>query len=302
MERHEPKKHFNFSRLLSPEDQKHLEDTSRWRWISSMEGKMPRGISHPKHAKWIKTKGNTHAPALREIMLTLRGSAVFYFNKQYYMRRPGTVFLLDSHEWRDLKGVAHKNNFSCLWLQLYNRDDIAYNINSYDEKGRHSYQLPVRVKSDKSAALIMDAWDQCKTDPKDKMCRELLRAQIICAILEILGNTESEPVSNHSLVIASVQQYIKDHLGENLSLHSLARIAGYSPFFFHRLFVKHTRQTPVDYVQNARLGKAKELLKRNYTVRAVTETIGFTSPSYFNHFFKKRTRFTPREWRRKEIA
>jgi len=70
-----PSARFDFSRHLDSPVAPGLSDATRWRWISTLlpsEGKQTR---HARHAGWIRVHGNTHAPAHREVMLTLRGNA-----------------------------------------------------------------------------------------------------------------------------------------------------------------------------------------------------------------------------------
>jgi AraC family transcriptional regulator len=40
--------------------------------------------------------------------------------------------------------------------------------------------------------------------------------------------------------IKKVIEYIEDHLGEDLSLHQLSKLAGSSPYHFHRQFAAYS--------------------------------------------------------------
>ncbi len=291
---------FNFSQFLSAAEQCALARPEQWEWITPVDGsreahaaRTPAALAQ-KHRKWTTVKGNTHRPPHREVMLTLRGEAVYSINGEAYLRHPGTVILLDHHEARDLKGSAHKTGFTCLWLHLLNREHLTYYINSCDEKGRYTQPLPMRSRTGDAPRLMTEAWDHCLARNDEILGQTLLRSAIAATLLEILGNVE--PVSREShqeQVIHSIKEYIRHHLAENLSLHNLANIAGYSPFFFHRQFLRHTGQTPLQYVNAARLAKANELLARNYTVEATAAEIGFSSVSYFHQFYKKHLHRTP---------
>jgi len=230
-------------------------------------------------------------------MLMLRGSAVYFYEGRCYQRRPGDVFLLDRQEKRDLKGASYKTDFTCLWLYLHSPESLTYHVSACDVRRRYRHEIPVQTKTGESVGLIMSSWDRCRSEPGDDLCRGLLKAQVTAILLEVLGRgSMAAPADHHEQIIRSIQGYIKDHLAENLSLHSLARMAGYSPFFFHRLFKRQTGQTLVEYVNARRLDRALQLLKENYTVRAVAEAVGFSSTSYFNQFFKTRMRLTPAAW------
>lgn len=232
----------------------------------------------------------------------LRGRAVYSIDGKCYLRQPGTVILLDRHENRDLQGSSRKTAFSCLWVHLYNREYLTYYINSCDASGQYSHELPLRTKSGDSSKLILEAWDQCRANPLDSLARELLKSLVAATLLTILGTAEKGVSANHhERVVESLKEYIASHLGEDLSLAHLASLSGYSPFFLHRFFREHTGKTPVQYVNELRLARAVELLNQGYKVESVAESVGFSSLSYFNSFFKRHLGMPPGKWRRQEI-
>ena len=53
-----------------------------------------------------------------------------------------------------------------------------------------------------------------------------------------------------------VIDHIRDHLADELSLESLAAIAAFSPFHFHRIFRAMTGETLAAFVQRLRLERA----------------------------------------------
>jgi AraC-like DNA-binding protein len=306
-----PKPGFDFSRFLGPADRSALGDVAQWEWIEPFPGAdevpgnsrsslVPENLGR-RHKKWLRTRANTHSPPHREIMLTLRGAAVYSIDGTVVLRHPGTVILLDRHQTRDLKGSPIKTSFTCLWLHLFSSDYFTYHINSCNDKGRYTPELPMQTRSDPTTRLLMDAWDQCHSHPEDRLCRMLLRAQITTVLLEILGQRYSDaPEDHHRQVIQFVKQYIRQHLPEDLSLHSLANFAGYSPFFFHRLFLKHAGQTPVQFVNAVRFEQAAKLLNEGYTVAATAAAVGFSSLAYFHQFFRKHANCTPRQWAKRQ--
>lgn len=275
-----------------------VADASTWQWISTLRPSEVRPVTHARHARWAEVKGNTHAPAHREILLTLWGRAIYFFEGKIYFRTPGTVILLDRYERRDLKGSPLKRNFCCFWLQLHSRDRLTYYLNHCDSQGRHRHDPPIGIKTGEQVQVAMDAWDYCSARPEDAMGWSLLKSSATALLLEALGRPAPSPATRtQQQIIHSVLEYIGAHLAEKLSLHSLARVAGYSPFFFHRLFLRYTGQTPVAYIHGVRFVRAKELLLQGYTVEATAEAVGFSSTSYFTEFFKRHAGSSPSQWR-----
>lgn len=289
----------DFSRYLSRDEQRKLSDVAQWKWISTVGIHSQKSILHSSHQEWTKIKGNTYKPAHREVMLMLKGRAIYSLEGKCYLRQPGTVILLDRHECRDWKGSPEKNAFSCLWIHLYNQEYLTYYINSCDASGRYVHELPMRIQSGNASRLILEAWDHCRANPLDGLARDLLKSLITSTLLTILGTSDTTSSEDqHERVVESLKDYISDHLNADLSLTTLASLSGYSPFFLHRFFKEKTSKTPVQYVNDLRLARAVELLEKGYKVESVAEAVGFSSLSYFNTFFKRRLGLSPGKWRR----
>src|SRR5258708_32304072 len=96
-----------------------------------------------------------------------------------------------------------------------------------------------------------------------------------------------------------VLEYIDRHLDEQLELDSLAKVAAFSPFHFHRLFTAWFGETLGDYVRRRRLETAAMRLvaQPRLTVTQVALSVGFGSTEAFARAFKTRFGSTPTEWR-----
>lgn len=100
--------------------------------------------------------------------------------------------------------------------------------------------------------------------------------------------------------INAVIGYVRDHLTDDLSLDTLAQVAGFSPFHFHRLFTALTGETLSDLVTRLRLERAVHLLRATPTL-PLTEAAfqcGFSSASVFSRTFKRHYGFSARAWDR----
>ncbi len=286
-----------FSRLLSQQEADRLHDTRRWRWIASSGTERVRPCRHPAHERRMREiKANACRPAHREVRLMLNGESVYGFNDRIYRITPGTVLLFNHHEARGWQRAPHMRNFRALWLHFTDRDRINYHTHERDHEGRCRRAVLDQTTPLQSARRIMEVWDHCIAQPGDRMGWALLKSLLSATLLEILAT--AAPTlrhGRHQEIITSVETYIRTHPEDDLRLETLAAFAGYSPYFFHRLFLKHTGQTPRDYVNALRFERARRLLRQNYTVEAVAAAIGM-SASYFNRFFKQRMRHTPRRW------
>lgn len=98
-------------------------------------------------------------------------------------------------------------------------------------------------------------------------------------------------------------EYIHDHIGEDLSLASVAAQSGLSMFHFARMFKQATGLTPHQYILRARLKQARQLLvTTREPVADVAYRVGFYDQSHFTSHFKRAFGITPRSYRTQVIT
>ncbi len=88
--------------------------------------------------------------------------------------------------------------------------------------------------------------------------------------------------------INRVVDYIDSHLDDEHSLETLAGVAHFSPFHFHRIFRVLTGETINNYVKRIRLQKAGSMLLSDYQrpVSEVAALCGFNSTAVFCRAFR----------------
>jgi AraC family transcriptional regulator len=97
-----------------------------------------------------------------------------------------------------------------------------------------------------------------------------------------------------------VVNHIHQHINGDLSLHTLAKIASFSPFHFHRMFKAMMGETVNDYVKRIRVQKAAtKLLYSNLPVTEIAFDCGFSSVSTLSRAFKQHYGVSPSAYRRK---
>lgn len=92
--------------------------------------------------------------------------------------------------------------------------------------------------------------------------------------------------------------YIADHLHEDLSAFALAAHVGLGERQFRRRFKKLFGETPVRYVERARLEAARNLLVGSRTsIEAIAREVGFSSADVFTRAFERSFAVSPSEYR-----
>lgn len=98
--------------------------------------------------------------------------------------------------------------------------------------------------------------------------------------------------------IDKICSFIEQNLSEDLSLVRLADEFHFNPSYLSRLFKQERGVNLSDYMDELRIRKAKELLKREeLKIAEVGGLIGYEMPQSFTRFFKKWTGLTPQEYR-----
>ncbi len=97
-----------------------------------------------------------------------------------------------------------------------------------------------------------------------------------------------------------VVNYVREHLTDDLSLATLAQVAHFSPFHFHRIFRAVTGETVNDLIVRMRLERAAALLRSSPHMSVLDAALacGFASASNFSRTFKKYYGTSARNWDR----
>ncbi|MBN1518500.1 MAG: response regulator [Spirochaetales bacterium] len=91
-----------------------------------------------------------------------------------------------------------------------------------------------------------------------------------------------------SRAVAAALDYITANFSSPLSLESTASAAGVSPGHLSRLFTDELGMGFTDYLIDARIRRARELLSEpGASVKEVSMACGYSDPNYFSRLFKK---------------
>ncbi len=98
--------------------------------------------------------------------------------------------------------------------------------------------------------------------------------------------------------LRKIEDYVRAHLAESISIEVLAELAELSPFHFSRVFKQTTGITPLQFVIRERMLQAQQLIRE--TSRSLIEIaleVGYTSPSHFAQVFRRTVGMAPTQFR-----
>ena len=156
-------------------------------------------------------------------------------------------------------------------------------------------------------SLLMELLHECivKQAFHQELCALYLERLLIPAAVRLARQTRLLPPAaglSHldDSPLAQVCSYIHSHLGEELPIDILCRIACMNSRQLNTLFRKTFHQGTVEYIRSSRLAKARELLCFSQeSVTSIAEQTGFKSVHYFSRVFKESEGISPGEYKKR---
>ncbi|WP_417383398.1 helix-turn-helix domain-containing protein [Gimesia sp.] len=140
--------------------------------------------------------------------------------------------------------------------------------------------------------------------PGGRLCAESLANVLVVQLIRQMSNRQganggirgsSGQLKRHAL--RAVEEYIQDHLDQNIALADLASIAHLSEFHFARLFKKTTGLPPYQFVIHQRVERAKRLIAAGQlSLAQIAIDVGFNDQSQLNRHFKRFVGVTPKRF------
>jgi AraC family transcriptional regulator len=142
------------------------------------------------------------------------------------------------------------------------------------------------------------------TDWREPANRLALTSAAYCTLDHLLARhstvTSTNPVKGGLTpsTLRRVDEFVRSHLAQPLSISDIASITGLSEFHFARMFKKSTGESPHSYVLRRRADFAKQLLvSSRMALVEIAKVCGYSSQSHFVAQFRSFTSVTPRRYR-----
>ncbi len=168
---------------------------------------------------------------------------------------------------------------------------------------RHAYRLHYQLQDKESYEQSFNT--VLETLKSESRWRNLhVSAAILHWLAELQETLQPEPgmgAGNSKTVhhVLTAQEWIKQRLGESISITQWALACGLNTDYFGRLFKLHTGMSPKSWLIEARLQRASRLLaSSDPSVEEVAYHCGFNCPFHFSRSFKRRFGIPPNTYRR----
>ena len=137
--------------------------------------------------------------------------------------------------------------------------------------------------------------------PHGAIYHESLAVAIVSALYrmqEASGGASRQPAGRDPARIQRVREYVRAHLGRNLSLSELADVAGCSTSHLHRMFRASEGVAPYAYVLRERVEEARRrVVNSDASLAEIAHDCGFSSQAHMTTSFRRLLRVTPGQLR-----
>ena len=97
--------------------------------------------------------------------------------------------------------------------------------------------------------------------------------------------------------VRAMQEYIREHITEDITPADLAKASNFSPWYARKLFIKHLRMAPAVYIRRLRLSmSALRLRDEKITILDIAMDMGFGSVDGYQRAFRREFGCNPKEY------
>jgi len=130
--------------------------------------------------------------------------------------------------------------------------------------------------------------------------REAIKEHLLDILPSIAEMMKGQSLYSSEHIVDNIKTYIHHNSDKVLTLEKISSLFFLNPSYCSFLFKEKTGINFIDYVNQVRIGKAKEMLgNSDEKVYKIAKALGYDNSKYFFRVFKKLTGLTPEEYRAK---
>lgn len=215
------------------------------------------------------------------IVIKYEGETVYYANGKQYVSNVNNLVILPkgcSYEWR----CTYSGHFSIIEFE----SELVYD---------KIFSFPVK-NSEKILNLFKEV-EYKRTLKKPMYEAESIRDAYSIILLLAQSMPKKYLPSEKLSKISPAIDYIAKNYNKDIKNDELARLTGLSTVYFRKLFTEIIGTSPIAYVHELRIKKAKEMLKSDYgSVTDIAHSLGYLNIYDFSRAFKKHTGISPSKY------
>ncbi len=228
------------------------------------------------------------------------GQAVWQLNDQEVFLKSGMVVGLRAGTWIEPDRLQTYGLEG--WAIEFRQLELKMNSENGEQLSECRWELPDHcdfLTGIITGSQIRDQLQQLSMLGADPVERAVRYHHVLYMILAVLYKpVEWSTQTTEQAVLRSIT-YLEQYYYKPIKRDELARIAGLSPWHYSRKFRALTGKSPLDYLNNYRIYRAKErLLQRSGPMHDVAKQVGFEDSAYFSRKFKQMEGVSPKQYTR----
>ncbi|EOR28169.1 AraC family transcriptional regulator [Clostridium sartagoforme AAU1] len=241
-----------------------------------------------------------------ELSFVTSGSVDYLIEGEEYTLKKGQVLISNP-------GIYHKelfnSNTNCRELHLGLTDINIFNNCKKDfiDIGDKNV-LTLNTYKDEILKTCQDIVDEQKNHKQTSpfMLKSLVMKVLVLLHREIneeIPNLNSQEFSFKSrekkVLVESITKYLNENYTEDISLYTLSKNMYLSPVYISKIFKELMGDSPINYLIQIRLIKAKNLLEDSkLSIKTIAKMVGYNDPYYFSKLYKKYYGISPNKARK----
>lgn len=248
------------------------------------------------------TQNNTGTMFLEDhlFLFVLKGKyTVRYGNQSYTVKKNEMVLLQRSITVEYEKSGEKEEEYLLDYIMFFLKDDLLNEfVKMADLKPSYPEALvPVSVKSVNDRLICYIESLKPYFNQPEEVRNGLIKIKLLELLFDVADTDENFLIQFLQLKRKerkSITEVIEENIFNPLSLNDLAYLSGRSLSTFKREFKEIYNTSPLHYIRNRRLEKAKELLTHtSLSVTDVCFSTGFENIAHFSKVFKERFGISP---------
>ncbi len=218
----------------------------------------------------------------------ISGESKYTFNSENILLKTGDILFIPKHETYSVEKISKGNS--------------RYFLIDFDGIRNNSNLTPMlfSVQTFDAEELFyeMETIFRCVTDLNMLKCKSIFY-ELIYELVKI-SSTEYLPRNSRKLIECAMTYFEKNMFDTEFDISMLYKLCGVSDTYFRRIFYSQYKTTPIKYITQQRLARARLILinEPNKKICEIAYEVGYQDEFYFSKLFKKAYGKSPNKYKR----
>lgn len=229
---------------------------------------------------------------------TLGGAGELNYQEEIFSLSAGSVFFIDCKNYQYYKTTSLNEPWEMDWIHLYgSNSEIFYE--EFMKSGKNVFKTSGDPLENPIHLIIQKLLKiQEHPNARSEYQASILIHQLLNELLlqKFQQDFKEEDIPPY---ILAMKDHLDTHFQQTITLDDLEHKFHLNKFQLNKDFSFYMGLPPIDYVISKKISYAKDLLRyTNENIQAIASDCGIDNPAYFSRLFKKKSGFSPSEYRR----